>query len=414
LTEPRADLTTGPDLDELQSWVRASRLRAGFFAVFFAAAAMQTYSRPFLVDGGFSHIQAAGILAIVYATLGIFRLVAVERILRRFGGKTAALGVLGYAQFAAVVGLVGYAVVSKRLSPGAGYGILVGSAVLFGLGGSLLWGGSIQITLDDSARSRYGRSTQYLYVATQTGVLLGLVAMDWLLSRTIGARIVFPVWVAAALAGAVLIYNAGKDVAPPVALQATKGLKELRVLWLPVVMALSGFGLGIMYSMLNVYAKDLKGLEWMGRITMPFFVMAMLTNFWAGRLSDSIGRGRTIAAGFAAGALGMMIPVAVRSAAAGAVAAGLLGVMSALVVTSAVAWVGDMTAKGARTRLYGKVFCGSDFGAVIAIVTGGVLAQGGIELRWGFLALGVLFGVSALASLALPRGKEKQTPEAAA
>jgi len=404
MTQPHPAPHGDVDLDNLEGWVRATRLRAGFFAVFFGAAAVQMHVRPFLQDAGFSPLGAAIVLATVYATLGVFRLVAVEPIVRRLGGKTAALGALGYAQFAAVTGVVGYALLSGALPVAVGYVLMIATAVVFGLGGSLLWGGGVQITLDDSAPDEYGRNSQYLYVAAQAGVLVGLVATDWLLRRSGSRGVLFPMWVGAMLAGTVSAFSAGKNVRPHAGPPDNVGLRQLRVLWLPVVIGLSGFGLGIMYGMLNVYAKDLKGLEWMGLITMPFFVTALIANFWAGRLSDAIGRARTIAAGFAAGAAGMLLLVGVKSALAVVVAASLLGVMSALVVTSAVAWVGDMTSAGGRTRLYGQVFCGRDFGTVTAILFGGFLSQGEVDPKWGFLALGILFALSAILSLAIPEG----------
>jgi MFS family permease len=154
--------------------------------------------------------------------------------------------------------------------------------------------------------------------------------------------------------------------------------------------------------MLSTYAKELKGPAWMGKITMPCFVLATITNLWGGKLSDRIGRPKTIAIGFLGGAVGMFSMVLVKNTAVAVLGAGLLGVMSALVTTSAIAWVGDMTGSGDRTRLYGQVFCGGDFGSVVALVLAGSLAQANVRPQWGFLVMGVLFVVSAIASLAIP------------
>jgi MFS family permease len=383
------------------------RLSAAFFFIFVGTGALQPFLKVYWQDVWPASARAAWILATVYLSFGVFRFFSAYTVERMGLEASIFLGAAGYVGFAAAVAWI------------ESFPALLAVAAAWGFAASLFWSGSASYVLDASSPGRYGRASQRMYLAARAGVILGVLIHSVLMVHS--TRLALPIFAgAAALVGALAVVRLPRPtthVAPErsdgfwqVARRLLAGEGALVGLFLMAGAAVYGFFL----SQFVAFSK--KGLGdswWVMWVNFPFFLSAWAANLWTGSLSDRIGRKWLFLAGFAVGAVGLatlagaglILPAATGGAKAGAAAlivvgSILMGLQFAIVPTVAMAWVGDHTSHGDRTRAYGMTFTARDMGVGGSILAAAYLA-GAFSLVWTAAAFAAASAVCAGLSLFL-------------
>jgi MFS family permease len=341
----------------------------------------------------------------VYLSFAFFRFMSAYTVERLGQPLSIFLGAAGYLGFACAVALIG------------DFYVLCAAAVLWGLAASLFWSGSASYVLDWSQPGEYGRSSQRMYLGARTGVILGVVIQSAFIVRdAYGALVVFAA--VTALAGTLAavglprpdVHVARRDGGGlwPAFRALAGGEGALVALFLLFGAAVYGFFLALFVSFAK---RSLGDSWWVMWVNFPFFVAAGFANLWSGSLSDRIGRRLVFLMGFASGASGLvmlagaacMLPSESGAALAGAAgmilcASIFMGLQFATVPTVAMAWVGDHTDPGDRTRAYGITFAARDVGISGSILAAAYL-ENALSLAWAAVAFAAGSAVCAGLSL---------------
>jgi MFS family permease len=342
--------------------------------------AVQPFLRTYWAET-FTGVQVAWILASVYFSFSFFLLVNFATVGRLGLPLAIFLGAVGYFLFASAVAWV------------TSYQLLVAAAVTWGFSASLLWSGSASYVLDLSASASYGRSSQRLYLATRSGVVIGVLTYSILVgvAATHGLR-----WLAVSATAAAVVLVAFLPH-PPVESSGRGGpglLETARTMLAgqgPLVslfLFLGAWISGIFHYLFVAYVADEIGAPWVVLATFPFYVAGASANLWVGSLSDRVGLRWVYAICFGGGAVGLAALAGVgliggmdfgvpRWALGAAIAVGsaLAGQELAAVETLGMSWVGDHTSHGGRVRAYGMTFSAMDLGIATSVLAAAYLSE---------------------------------------
>jgi len=127
-----------------------------------------------------------------------------------------------------------------------------------------------------------------------------------------------------------------------------------------------------------------------------------------GALVDRLGRGVTLAAGFAVGAAALFLAPGMSETAGLIVSAVMLGVQMSLVPVAGLALVGATTASGHRPAALGLLFFWRDVGLVAGVLGGSYLNDALGAGGRGFAVFGAVMALFALLSLLLMRRRAER------
>lgn len=337
-------------------------ISGGFLFAFLGAGACQPFVTDYVVDQGYPREYASVILAAVYLTF-----LAVRLNIGRIIGATG-------LHFAKVAGVATYALFPLLVFALPGYPLKLAAAVLWGIGAPLLWTGGLVQVMNTSAPTHYSTATGIVRATTTGATFVGYYVLSFIYARH-GYGALFYSAAAFGLLGIVSMALSPRrtfEVTPPSWATFARLIARPDVKAVCIVLLCSALGYGIVLNGLKGHIEGLYGKLWLERL-MPFFALAaILGNIFGGRLCDRIGRWRSIAGGFAAGALGLGLAWTGGHQAVLAAALVLMGLQFAVVPVAAIGWVGDNTRPADRSEIMGYVFCFRDLGVALAILAAGV------------------------------------------
>jgi len=397
-----------------------------FFWVFFGLASVQPFVVLYLREEfGMSEVPAVTVLASVYLILGVCRFF-ISTVIRRIGKKrTILLGVCGYVLFPVILLFC------------SGFGTAMLASVSLGVGGALLWTASSAQVLDVSEKAAYGRAAGILQFFTTTGVLFGtffyqfliqhrdsgygravLAGANGIFHRLGGVRdldsqyaVVFAtggLLGVVALASASLVPRVRTKVDAPSFREMIQFITSRERLFAPVILMIQFATYGIMLTMVNQYIKaQPDGGEYYLKVHGCYLGAGVLVSYFAGTISDRIGRKSTLFACFGCAALGLFLFSMAGSFAGFAVAAGLLGVVFGGVQPVALAYVGDISTPENRPTVHAFVYAWRDFGLVAVCYIRIILDRSGVKPKATFIVFACVFLAVALWMLVSARAERR-------
>ena len=338
-----------------------------FFLVFVGGGAFQQFLAETLKGTDDPRALRTTLLAVTYGSFLLWR-IGVAWTAQWLGEwASIALGALSYA-------LLPFLILLK-----APAWLLIAGAALWGFGAASFWVASGTRVLHLTTQSRYGRGTAAIYVGSLIGIAFGLVAQSYLGERWGTGAI--PCWAAgASLAGAVLAATLWRGGAPQErpTWSAYRGLLlDSHILLAGVMLFASGLTYPVLLSTFSDAVVDRSSLGSLGLVALWFHLSKAALSYVGGWMSDHWGRSRAMAAGFLAGAVGLLLsgllvrtptvsPGGAPLEVAGlALAAFFLGIPAGVVPVAGSALVGDRVSGSRRMRGLGSLFIWRD-GAVVA------------------------------------------------
>lgn len=367
-------------------------LSSSFFLIFMGAGAFQQYLIRFLKDvTGRTGPECSWVLATVYLSFLVWRIFAAYTIRWLGDQRSIFLGQVTYTLF-----LV-FAIFTRD------YWLLLGAAALWGWGASAMWIASSTQILDASARTRYGSASGVFYAATHLGQWLGVILMGWLFTHGGWGPLLGVALGVSVLGNLVALAVPRKYVAreEPRISKVFGVLRSPESKALALILFVSSAGFGLILSVFGTLLST-EHLVW---ITSGFYGGRLVSSWYAGGISDRLGRRAVLVAGFALSAVGMLIGLLSGSSAALFAAALTLGVQSGTVPVAAMAMVGDFTDPSRRHLAFGAIYVWRDLGVALTILgSQQLVSRVGQGVCFG--AFAVLFAVCALVAMGLRQRKE--------
>jgi len=350
-----------------------------FFLLFLGAGAFQQFLGQTL--GG---TESAGrlrttLLAVLYGSFLVWRIGAAWT--ARWMGEWGAI----------LFGALCYGLLPTLVLLGAPPGVLLVGAAAWGFGAASLWvaGGTRVLRL--SRQSRYGRGASAIYVGTLSGLALGLIVQS-LLARRWGPAVI-PWWAAGmSLAGAAVaasLARGGPRQERPTWPVFRSLLLDRHILLAGVMLFASGLTYPVLLSTFGDEVVSRSSVGALGLVAVWFHVPKAVLSYLGGWASDRWGRGWTLAAGFAGGAVGLVLAGLLRHTTGLALAAFCLGIPSGMVPVVATALVGDRVKGPRRMMALGSLFVWRD-GAVVVGLVAGALLQHWLSLTGSYFVLALV------------------------
>jgi len=394
-------------------WARQQvlRLAAVFFLVFVGGGAFQQFLAETLKGATDPRALRTTLLAVTYGSFLLWRIGVAWT--EQWLGEWASIA----------LGALCYAFLPFLIVVGAPAWLLIVGATVWGFGAASFWVASGTRVLHLTTQSRYGRGTAAIYVGSLTGIALGLVAQSYLGERW-GAGAI-PWWAAgASLAGAALAATLWRGSAPQErpTWSAYRGLLlDSHILLAGVMLFASGLTYGVLLSTFSDAVVERSSLGKLGLVALCFHLPKAALSYVGGWASDRWGRNRAMAAGFLAGAGGLLLTgllVWTPAFSAGgaplevaglALAALFLGIPAGVVPVAGSALVGDRVSGPRRMMGLGSLFIWRD-AAVVAGMLGSEYLRRSLNLSGSYLVMALILAGFALASGRLTRLR----PEASA
>ena len=377
-------------------------LAATFLFIFMGAGAQQAYLVPYLGRvTRWSPVLCSSVIATVYASMLVFRVANVYLFAGWSDRRFTIVGSLAYLYFMAAMAATTYF---------ESYAFAIASAVLWGMGGAMMWTGTTMQTLAvaDEAGGRHGTGIGVLYSATHAGWVTGVVLLGLVYRALPTERLPLLYALAAALT---LIGNAlatrlpatshpRRATLPPRALLALATQGPMVVSG--VLQLMSALAFGLILGVFSRYVESAYGAQWIW-VSMAFYPLTrMVASFVVGRLADRVGHVPVLCGGFLAGAAGLLISRVWNSPAAAVLTSLALGLLSSAVPVVATAIIGSSADRAHRPLAHGIVFSWRDLGVAAAAVGASILGLQ-FDLHTAFVVFAGVFTACAALSLLLTR-----------
>lgn len=375
------------------------------FFLMFAGAAQQQFQSPFWNNAtDWPPARRSLILAVVYLSMGFWRL-RIGSFIRAWGEKAVLL-----------LGAATYVLFCLGVYATTNYTALLIIAACWGWGGAANWGTSSVMVLDATKDERYGSNAGQVQGATRLGFALGVVALSVVFNRGIaggdplGGRLVWlwaAVFTALGVAVLTLLPRREVDIDPPswseqwAMMRSTKGAIGSLFLFL------GGSGFGVMLGILADVLAEFGGGSKLS-IAALFSLAGGLAVYIGGPLSDRFGRPKALLVTFAVAAVGLLLAGAFPASLLAMMAcAVLLGMQGGLVPTLTLAMIGDAATSQRRQNAYGALFFWRDMGVAASLLVAQWLRQQ-VSVQVSLLVMAGLSVVCAMLSVVLGRRAEER------
>ncbi len=402
------DQTSPSTTDAINGQRRHLLLLVGmFFLIFAGAGAQQLYLVPYLRQvTSWTGLECALLLAVVYATMMVFRVGNVYLLRRWPDWKWTLVGALTYFLFPIGMFLLAYL---------PSYALALAFAVLWGWGAATMWGGTTMQTLalTEGARSRHGLGMGLLYGGSHAGWFTGVIVLGLVFAHC-GDRPEL-LYVTAA---AITLLALPLALALPRSTDVTIASSSRAMLWEIVtrpkaliamfLLGSSALAFGLMLGAFADYVRAEYGVGYIWITAMFFPGVRIVLAFLSGVLSDLGGRASVLSISFLLAAAGCAVAVVWHSPAALALTAALLGLLDGAVPVVSASLIGDSAERKRRPLAYGAIFTARDFGAVLGLILSRVVGGEAADLGTSFVIFAGLFLVCATVSALLQRYARQQ------
>ena len=378
-----------------------------FYFIFAGAGAQQLYLVPYLQQvTPWSPLSCAVLLAVVYATMMVFRVGNVYLLQSWPDWKWTAVGAVTYFLFPAGMFVVAYL---------PSYWLALSFAVLWGWGAAALWGGTTMQTLalTEGRKERYGTGMGLLYAGTHAGWLSGVIVLGLVFARyNTRPQLTYLVAAGITLVGLLLAFGLPRSgeamIAPPSGARLRRIVTRPKAIISMFLLGSSALAFGLMIGTFADYVKDQYGVQYVWITAMFYPGVHIVLSFVSGWLSDLGGRAPVLSASFLLAAVGCALAAVWHSPVALAIAAALWGLLNGAVPVISAALVGDSAERKRRPLAYGALFTSRDLGVALGLIGSRLTTGTGIKLETSFALFGVLFVFCAgVASLLQRYAKQK-------
>lgn len=381
--------------------VRLVLLAGVFFFIFAGAGAQQQYLVPYLSRlTSWSGLQRAGLLAVVYTSMMVFRVGNLYLLRRWPDWKWTLAGSATYVLFPASMAL---------LAAWPSYWLALAFAALWGWGAAALWGGSTMQALEmsEGARDRHGLGMGLLYGGTHAGFFIGVIGLGVVYGYYPDPpQLLYIIAAAVTLVGMLgslaLPRSREAPIVPPSGQVLWQILRQPQALIASFLLASSALAFGLMLGVFADFVTSKHGAEWVWITAMFFPGVRMICALLGGIISDIGGRGPVLVVTFLLGAAGCGLAATADSPVALAITAGLLGIVNGSVPVVSASLIGDSAERRRRPLVYGVIFAWRDLGVVVALIVSRLLDTHG-RLQSVFAIFAVVFAVCGALSGLLQR-----------
>jgi len=377
-------------------------LSATFFFIFMGAGAQQAYLVPYLQKvAGWTRLQASLIVASVYFSMVLFRPANLYLFRSWSDRRFTMVGSLTYLWFTVSMFLTAYV---------KSYPLALASAWLWGAGAAMMWTGTAMQTLAlaDQAGGRHGTGMGILYSSTHAGWLAGAILLGKVYQASAGGRepLLYVVATGITLIGIALAFSLPDTPGTPREVPSFRNMLGIMLrrneAIACVLQFMSALGYGLILGLFTSYVGEVHGREWMWISVALYPATRMIISAVSGRLTDRLGYAPVLAAGFAVGAVGLLLTVTWQSPYSAAVTAISLGLLGSTVPVVAGAMVGKSSELKQRPLAHAIVFSWRDLGVAVAAVGANLLGLK-FQLDSVFTVFAGVFGLCALLSLGIGR-----------
>lgn len=339
-------------------------LSATFFFIFFGPGAAQQFIGVILrKETAQSKYVCSLVLATVYITTVIWRPLTVYT-LEWFGAKLSI-----------ILGLLTYTLFSVCASATTSFLVLVPAAVIWGWGAAAIWTTGPTRILEETESRRYGSAAGVFYSAVYVGQGLGVFLLGLVAARleSTGGRLQ---WVFAIAAGLGLVGNLISARLPARELHSQRASPRavLAVLatrqgaLLSLILFASGTGFAIVLSAMASDVADATGIGQLSKVTIGFYIGRLVVSWFSGKLCDRVGRKPVLCAGYAIGALGLVLAGCTSQHALLFGAAFALGMQVGFTEAPLMAVIGDSFESGKRHLAFAATQMWKNLGVGLIIV----------------------------------------------
>lgn len=331
--------------------------------LFLGAGATQPYIIPYLKSLGYSSFVSSLVIALIYIAQIPTRFF-IDKFEMFFGQiPVVFIGIAGYSVYCIIFAL------SNKL-----WQFFTATAIL-GITSALFWTSGVVLLLNNTERDRYGRAVGALYAGVGLGTAIGVLYLNKILTA-LGGRSMFFIAGIPPILGLLLITRLKlKNIVPSrqINLKSLKEVIKLETLIVGILLFISSFSYGIVYGGFSMLISREIGLEWIGILSISFYLLKSLFSEIGGKVSDLLGRRFSFIVSFSFAALASLILSIAKSPFAFILAGSLLGFQVSTVSVNANAWIGDMAKFEDRSSYMAIIFTFNALGVVVSLLLSGYL-----------------------------------------
>lgn len=373
-------------------------ISSAFFFIFMGVGAFQQFLIPvFSVKLGRSAMECSWILATLYLSFLFWRVVCGWTLKWLGDYLSLVLSSLTY---------LGFAICALFVN---NYSFLIIAAIVWGWGAASIWIAASTQVLDTSTRTKYGSASGIFYTATQLGQAIGVFLLGWIAGKQGNKPMLIWAIIITAV-GNMIIFGVPKRRTrreSPTISRIFGVLKSRKSKIIAFMQFVSSFGFGIVMSSFGDLIKTLYGVALIGIITQGFYVTRMVCGYFAGWLSDRVGRDTVLILGFLFSAIGLGLAIFVRTPWALFISAATFGLQVGTVPIVVMAMIGDSTTPERRHLVFGAIYLWRDLGVAVSILTGMYLNAYTRNFTVGFGVFAILFLICMVFSFNLRRYREE-------
>jgi len=231
------------------------------------------------------------------------------------------------------------------------------------------------LLLNNTTTERYGRAVGALYAGVGFGTAIGVLWLNRVLA-TSGGKVMFslagiPPVIALLLLSKVRFENI--VVSRSVSLRSLKEIATKETFMVSILLFISSFSYGIVYSGFSILISREIGLAWIGALSISFYLLKSIFSKIGGGISDLFGRRFSFVISFISGTLASLMLGLARSPIAFIISGALLGFQVSTVSVNANAWIADMAGLRDRSNYMAIIFTFNALGVAISLLASGYL-----------------------------------------
>ncbi|MCX7794909.1 MAG: MFS transporter [bacterium] len=356
--------------------------------LFLGSGATQPYIVPYLKDLGYPSTIASLVIAMIYISQvpSRFFIYKLEELLGQI--PVVFIGIGGYAIYAFIFAL-GNNLLSFFLATG-----------ILGFSSALFWTSGVVLLLNNTSTERYGRAVGALYAGVGFGTAIGVLWLNKVLS-SFGGKIMFSLAGIPPIIALLLLFKLRPKnivVSKAITFNSLKEIAIRETFMVSILLFISSFSYGIVYSGFSILISREIGLAWIGVLSISFYLLKSLFSRVGGGISDLLGRRFSFIISFIFGALASLMLGLAKSPIAFILSGALLGFQVSTVSVNANAWIADIAGLRDRSNYMAFIFTFNALGVAVSLLASGYLLSTSERTLTAFILFAVLNVIAVIIS----------------
>jgi MFS family permease len=363
------------------------------------AGAQQAFLVPYLGRvNGWSSLHASYLIGATYFAMMVGRVAHIYLLPGWSDRRLIIVGSLTYLIFTLAIFTVAHV---------DSYLVALSSALLWGMGGAMMWAGTAMQTLviaDEAKGRQYGTSMGILYAAANAGWLAGVIVLGNLYERLPPSDLPLLYLAASGLT----LLGVVQAMRLPATTRSGAAPSEARVLAIAVqprllvpglLLLAASLSFGLILGAFGTFVNEVYGARWVWVSVSLYPAVRTVLSFVGGYLMDRAGQVPVLVGSFLGGAAGLLVTVLWSHPLGVVFGATMLGLVSSTVPVVTGAMIGSTDIRQ-RPLEFGIVFTWRDLGVIIAAVGANAIGLT-FDLHAAFLFFACVFLLCGLLSLYL-------------